>query len=134
MGFFQNNFTLTIPIVSSELSDLGNDRYIGLVPDPTPGAPSGSTVNAYLNEWDDFLTHANHNDRREAFQEFIFLMFYSRNRKITNSKFPHNVLYEKVLKYFVETENLTINANSAWGGSFNIQSPKFGTGTTDGDF
>lgn len=134
MGFFQNNFTLTIPIVSSELSDLGNDRYIGLVPDPTPGAPLGSMVNAYLNGWDDFISHQNHIERREAFQEFIFIMFYSRNRRLYKAKFPHNVLYDKVLKYFVETNPLTVTALPAWGGSFTTEAPAFGASPSDNIF
>lgn len=61
------------------------------------------SLDSITTSWSDFLTNPVHSERRQAFKEFVFLMFYHRNRRLSGAKFPHNVIFEKVLKFFVET-------------------------------
>lgn len=88
MTFFQNSNTLTSPVPPvPPLTTIGFD-----------------SIPSVLNtDWGYFLSNPIHSERREAFKEFVYLMVYHRNRGLEGVKFPHNVLFEKVLKFYVKT-------------------------------
>lgn len=98
MAFFQNESTQTTLLLPPVFSTDGRD----LISNPT------------IHNWTDFLSDSRHTDRKRAFQEFVFILLYYRNRSFKafssgSSKFPHNLLYEKVLQYYVETTPLVIS-------------------------
>lgn len=103
MPFFQNKNTQTAffpPSIS-----LGND-----------------VIDSSTSNWNDFLNHISHTERRKAFQEFIFLLFYYQNRNINGKTFPHNELYDKVFKYFVDKDANDIPKNNAGNLLFTVSS------------
>jgi hypothetical protein len=92
MAFFQNKNTFTIPQIVQAGFDVGVDQI--------------SDVSKH--NWTDFLSDSIHTERKRAFQEFIFLMFYYQYRKIDGAKFPHNLLINKVLRFFYTHNHQTL--------------------------
>lgn len=83
MSFFQNKNTFTT--ILSTLVTAGDDY--------TP-----------LDSWNDFLTSPFHAQRKLAFQEFIYIMYYCNNRTINGREFPHNDICNKTLHFFVKKD------------------------------
>jgi hypothetical protein len=98
MPIYQNQYTNTLPLASNLIDSDGFD----FIQDHN-----------HLN-WISFIDasiNSKHKDRKVAFQEFIYIMLYYRNRAFNGFKFPHNHIYSKVLKYFVDTEYNTTQEN-----------------------
>ncbi len=87
MAFFQNKNTVSPP--DFEGSSPNGDDY------------------TELNTWFDFLSNPKHSKRKEAFQEFIFLMYFGNDRQINGREFPHDNLCHLVLKFFVNMNPVT---------------------------
>lgn len=96
MAFFQNNNTATTSFLFLNIS--GNDEIPTGVPD--------------MLEWDRFLTDPQNTDRKQAFREFTFILFYFKNRWINGYPFPHTSLYD-VFKHFIETDSYFKPLNSS---------------------
>ena len=104
MAFYQNQSTFFSPFPNTAVLVSGIDSYDVFDPlDPTT-----------IPVWADLFINPQHEERRTAFQEFIFLMFYYQNRRMDGAKFPHNVLNEKVLRFFVETEHKVVSSKTYW--------------------
>jgi len=100
MAFFQNKSTLITPLDTTSLVLDGID----------------SLFDTRIFNWDDFInvSEPRHEERRKAFQEFIFMMFYYQNYQISGQKFPHNKLYNKVLRFFIETNYFRVPSTTSY--------------------